>query len=72
RPIRLCCVNIAAWSTNSAVWGNICGYTPSNPAELVGARCITRPSSGTCPGGSMQACCRGTVPGSCALGTQCA
>ena len=72
RPVRLCCINIAPWSTNSGVWGGICGYTPSNPAELVGARCITRPASGQCPAGTSQACCRGTVPGQCALGTQCA
>lgn len=72
RSMRLCCLNIAPWSTNSAVWGGICGYTPAIPSELIGARCITRPASGTCPAGTSQACCKGSIPGQCALGTQCA
>jgi predicted nucleic acid binding AN1-type Zn finger protein len=72
RAIRLCCLNIAPWATNSGVWGGICGYTPSNPSELIGARCIPRPATGSCPAGTSQACCAGTVPGQCALGTQCA
>jgi hypothetical protein len=72
RSLRLCCLNIAPWATNSGVWGGICGYTPTNPSELVGARCIPRPASGTCPAGTSQACCKGNVPGQCALGTQCA
>jgi hypothetical protein len=46
RSIRLCCMNVAPWSTNSYVWGGICGYTPADPSELVGARCIPRPASG--------------------------
>lgn len=36
----LCCFNVAPWSTNSGVWGGICGYTPPSPNQLVGARCI--------------------------------
>ena len=47
-PILLCCMNIAQWSTNPTVWGNICGYFPlTGPLELIGARCVPRPSSGT-------------------------
>jgi hypothetical protein len=47
-PILLCCMNVAPWSTNPTVWGNICGYFPlTGPSELIGARCISRPSSGT-------------------------
>lgn len=43
----LCCANIATWSTNPTVWGNICGYFPlTGPLELIGARCIPRPASG--------------------------
>ncbi|KAK0625135.1 hypothetical protein B0T17DRAFT_617268 [Bombardia bombarda] len=42
KPLNLCCMNAAPWSSNSAVWGGICGYYPSQPSELVGARCISR------------------------------
>lgn len=28
RPLARCCMGVAAWSTNSVVWGGICGYTP--------------------------------------------
>ncbi|GJE90198.1 WSC domain-containing protein [Phanerochaete sordida] len=69
----LCCMNVAPWSTNSYVWGNICGYTPSDPSEIVGARCIPAPAGG-CPSGSIGTCCAGLVPGpsgQCALGTNC-
>jgi hypothetical protein len=70
--IPLCCLNVAPWSTNSAVWGNVCGYFPgTGPQELIGARCIPRPASGVCPSGTSKACCQGTVPGQCALGTLC-
>ncbi|XP_014551721.1 hypothetical protein COCVIDRAFT_112122, partial [Bipolaris victoriae FI3] len=72
RSVRLCCQGVAAWSTNSGAWGGVCGYTPSDPSELIGARCVTRPASGVCPSGSSPACCRGTIPGPCYLGTQCA
>jgi len=44
----LCCMGVAPYSSNSGVWGGICGfYPPDNP--LVGARCIAYdPSSGWC------------------------
>ncbi|KAF1834143.1 hypothetical protein BDW02DRAFT_598499 [Decorospora gaudefroyi] len=72
--IGLCCMNVAPWSTNSAIWGGPCGYTPDNPSELIGARCIFRPAasgSASCPTGLMAACCQGFIPGQCALGTRC-
>lgn len=75
RPINLCCLNVAPWSTNAYVWGTICGYNPEDPSELVGARCSPRSTSGPCPPGSSAACCRGTLSGpnaQCGLGTQCA
>ena len=40
RPLSLCCMGVAPWSSNSGVWGDICGYFPSNPNEIVGGRCI--------------------------------
>jgi hypothetical protein len=69
--IALCCMNIAPFSSNSGVWGGICGYIPSSPSEMIGARCISRPASGQCPSGTSAACCKGTFPGQCALGTVC-
>ncbi|KAJ8495990.1 hypothetical protein ONZ45_g12635 [Pleurotus djamor] len=71
RPRNLCCMApIAPWSTNSGVWGGICGYTPPSPSELIGGRCITRPTTG-CPTGTFGTCCAGFVPGQCSLGTNC-
>ncbi|EMD85501.1 hypothetical protein COCC4DRAFT_151861, partial [Bipolaris maydis ATCC 48331] len=72
RPLRFCCQTIAKWSSNSGVWGGVCGYTPSDSSELIGGRCTQRPSSGTCPGGTMATCCRGAVASPCYIGTQCA
>ena len=70
RAYSVCCMGVAPWSSNSGVWGGICGYYPSNPNEIVGARCITRPSSG-CPSGSIPACCSGVYGSQCGLFTQC-
>ena len=40
----LCCMGVAPYSSNSGVWGDICGFfPPDNP--LVGARCIGYDSS---------------------------
>ncbi|KAJ4307010.1 hypothetical protein N0V88_000384 [Collariella sp. IMI 366227] len=41
RQRDFCCLSTAPWSTNSGVWGNICGYTPNVLSELIGARCST-------------------------------
>lgn len=41
RPLTKCCMGLAPWSTNQGVWGGICGYTPADPSELIGGRCIT-------------------------------
>lgn len=67
---NLCCMNVAPWSSNSGVWGGVCGYTPSNTNELVGARCLVKTGT-TCPSGTMPACCTGIVSGQCGLGTRC-
>src|SRR5258706_2354580 len=42
----LCCMGVAQYSSNSGVWGDICGFfPPDNP--LVGARCLDySPSEG--------------------------
>lgn len=40
KPLSLCCMGVGPWSSNSQVWGDDCGYFPSNPNELVGGRCI--------------------------------
>lgn len=48
KPLSLCCMGLAPWSTNSNVWGNICGYTPSDPNELIGGRCIYLSSGSWC------------------------
>ncbi|KAL4261203.1 hypothetical protein AB1N83_006829 [Pleurotus pulmonarius] len=72
RPLARCCMGLAAWSTNSVVWGTICGYTPPDPSEIIGGRCIVNP--GTCPSGTHATCCAGSWPGpsgQCALGTNC-
>ncbi|KAF9489021.1 hypothetical protein BDN71DRAFT_1435685 [Pleurotus eryngii] len=45
RPLARCCMGVAAWSTNSVVWGGICGYTPPSPSEIIGARCIINPGT---------------------------
>ena len=40
-PNALCCMGVAQYSTNSAVWGGICGYyPPAGDNPVVGARCI--------------------------------
>ncbi|KAF2737108.1 WSC-domain-containing protein [Polyplosphaeria fusca] len=71
RPYTLCCMGFAPWYTNSGVWGGICGYNPSNPNQLVGARCIDRPASG-CPSGLQDLYCAGRFGGGqCGLGTDC-
>lgn len=46
RSNDLCCINVAPFSTNSAVWGSICGLVPTSQSELIGARCISWPASG--------------------------
>lgn len=70
RAYSVCCRGVAPWSTNSGVWGGICGYYPSNPSEIVGAKCITQPSTG-CPSGSIPACCAAVYGSQCGLFTQC-
>ncbi|KAF7795714.1 hypothetical protein EIP86_006879 [Pleurotus ostreatoroseus] len=68
----MCCRGpFIPWSENAYVWGNICGYTPSNPDVLVGGECLMISTTQTCPQGSYGGCCAGIVPGQCALGTDC-
>ncbi|KAJ8472566.1 hypothetical protein ONZ45_g16612 [Pleurotus djamor] len=62
RPTQKCCMNVAQWSTNSYVWGTICGYTPADSSEYIGGRCITI-TSGSCPSGTVATCCGGSWPG---------
>jgi hypothetical protein len=40
KAYQVCCMGVAPWYTNQGVWGGVCGYYPSNPNEIVGARCI--------------------------------
>ncbi|GJE88413.1 WSC-domain-containing protein [Phanerochaete sordida] len=71
RPIALCCMGVAPWDSNEGVWGGICGYYPSNPSTIVGARCIPFQAAG-CPVGNIGTCCAGQwSSGQCGLGTDC-
>jgi hypothetical protein len=71
RPLSLCCMNVAPFSTNSGVWGGVCGYQPSSPGEIVGARCGQ--FSGPCPSQTRSTCCERLVlnSGQCALAAKC-
>jgi hypothetical protein len=39
RGLALCCQTEAPFSSNSYVWGSICGVTPRDPSEMMGGRC---------------------------------
>ncbi|KAJ3558448.1 hypothetical protein NM688_g925 [Phlebia brevispora] len=64
-------MGLAPWSSNSEVWGDICGYYPSDPNLLTGARCLPNPGSCAEYPGNIATCCAGIWAGYCGLGTDC-
>ncbi|KAH8101439.1 hypothetical protein BXZ70DRAFT_92564 [Cristinia sonorae] len=69
QPVHLCCRNVAPWSSNSGVWGGICGVTPADPNTPMGGACI---SNMPCPGPTIEVCCSSVSPcGSGGLGNNC-
>ncbi|KAI0069893.1 hypothetical protein K474DRAFT_956995 [Panus rudis PR-1116 ss-1] len=70
QPLHLCCRTVAPWSSNSGVWGNICGVFPTDPNTLMGGACEEVTS--TCPQGPIEVCCSsGSTCGDGVLGNNC-
>ncbi|KAJ8514632.1 hypothetical protein ONZ45_g7847 [Pleurotus djamor] len=71
KPFTVCCAAVTEWSANIPRLEGTCHYTAPSLSEVVGDRCVPRPSTG-CPAGYLGTCCVGSLGGACGLGTNCA